>query len=381
LLRVRSLLYGAAALSLTILSSPDEMRSALAASASALFEAAPFLAAGIVASRLFRRGGRIVEYLGCGCGGGPSARSLPATAAAWFVFGAPVAIARCVAALLAARLLNARRKGRCSEETANPLGELAAIFPAAVLAGVSVQLFALFDPGRLSPAGDAMLGAALGFTAAPCGLGAVALAGALRARAPIAAAAFLCVAGIVDLRALRSRRHVAAAHDAFAYAMLATALGAVAARHGDALVHPALTVPLGCCAIGAFLYAVTHRRERCAAARFAPALMLAGALVGAAPPRYHATETTLTDLFAGERLTFTGALAREGSASAVVRYAITCCRADAAPIAVRLVASPRFPAGTWLRVEGRVESVNGALRLAPERIDRIAPPADPFIYR
>ena len=109
--------------------------------------------------------------------------------------------------------------------------------------------------------------------------------------------------------------------------------------------------------------------------------MLAGALLGAAPPQYRATETTLTDLFAGERLTFTGALARDGNASAVVRYAITCCRADAAPVAVRLDRSPPFPTGTWLRVAGSVENVNGELRLITTRIERIAPPTDPFIYR
>ncbi len=253
--------------------------------------------------------------------------------------------------------------------------------PAALLAGAAMQLFAAFDPAHLSPIGDALLGVALGFTAAPCGLGAIALAGALRARAPIAAAAFLCVAGIVDLRALRSRSREGPGHDAFAYALLAVALGIVAARHGDALVHPAMAAPLACCASVALLYAFAHRRERCAAARLAPCLMLAGALVGAAPPQYRATETTLTDLFAGERLTFAGALVHDGAASAVVRYAITCCRADAAPVAVRLARAPRIPAGTWLRVSGRVETSDGELRLVAERIDRIAPPSDPFIYR
>ncbi|MGC2407270.1 MAG: hypothetical protein WA431_12750 [Candidatus Cybelea sp.] len=65
----------------------------------------------------------------------------------------------------------------------------------------------------------------------------------------------------------------------------------------------------------------------------------------------------------------------------MVRYAITCCRADAAPVAVRLDRTPRFPAGTWLRVEGSVENVNGELRLITTRIERITPPTDPFIYR
>ena len=62
--------------------------------------------------------------------------------------------------------------------------------------------------------------------------------------------------------------------------------------------------------------------------------MLAGVMVAAPPPAYTMTETTLTDLFPGERLDFTGRLARNGDSAALVRYAITCCRADATPVAV-----------------------------------------------
>ena len=380
---MRTLLYGAATLALLAQSCGEGVRSALAGCASVLFEATPFLLAGIVASHLLRRRSRAVEYLGCGCGEGPSARSLPATAATWYVFGAPVAIARFLAAILAARLLQRRvANASCAGgERLHPLGALAALLPAAALAACAMQVLVSVDASHFAPIGNALLGAALGFAAAPCGLGAVAVAGALRVRDPIAATAFLCIAGIVDARALFARSHRDAGNDAFAYALLAIGLGAVAARHGDALVHPALTVPLAVCAGAALCYAVVHRRERSAPARFAPAIMLAGALLGAAPPQYRATETTLTDLFAGERLTFTGALARSGNASTVVRYAITCCRADAAPVAVRLDRAPPFPTGTWLRVDGSVENVNGELRLITTRIERIAPPIDPFIYR
>jgi len=244
-----------------------------------------------------------------------------------------------------------------------------------------MQLFGLFDPSRLSPLGNALLGLGLGFAAAPCGLGAVALAGALRVHAPVAATAFLCVAGIVDLRALRATPRAAVEHDAFAYAMLASALAIVAWRGGDALVHPAFTAALAGCSIAALIAAAEHRRRRSASGRVAPALMLVGALVGAPPPQYHATETTLTDLFAGERLTFAGALARDENASALVRYAITCCRADAAPIAVRLAQSPLYPTGTWLRVEGRIEGAQSNLHLVSLRTERIAAPSDPFLYR
>ena len=238
-----------------------------------------------------------------------------------------------------------------------------------------------FDPARLSKIGSALVGAALGFTASPCGLGAVALAGALRVRAPVAAVAFLCVAGIIDLRALQRASHGWAGHDTFAYALLAAALGIVAWRHGDSLVHPAFTAALGCCACGALLCAVRHPRSRSPGARAAPLLMLFGALVGAPAPQYHATETTLENLFAGEHLTFTGVLARDAGTSSVVRYAITCCRADAAPVAVQLERSVPYPAGTWLRVDGRIESDHGNLRLVPQTTDRVAAPTDPFIYR
>ncbi len=274
-----------------------------------------------------------------------------------------------------------QRRETGSAEESHLLAELAALLPAAVLAGAMMQLCSLFDPSHLSTFENLLLGAGLGFTAAPCGLGAVALAGALRVRAPVAALAFLCIAGIVDLRALRRASHSCCGHDAFAYALLALALGIVACRHGDALVHPAFTAALGCCAGAALLCLAAYRRCRSAAARAAPALMLLGAVVGAPPPQYFATETTLNDLFPGERVTFTGALARDAGTSAVVRYAITCCRADAAPIAVRLDRSLPYPVGTWLRVDGPIQGAPGNLRLVPQFVEPVAAPADPFIYR
>lgn len=88
----------------------------------------------------------------------------------------------------------------------------------------------------------------------------------------------------------------------------------------------------------------------------------------------------MRDLFAGERLSFTGALVRGAGSSAVVRYAITCCRADAAPIAVRLERAPPYTTGTWLRVDGVLEDRAGAIELKAERIARVAAPGDPFLY-
>jgi hypothetical protein len=377
---VRIALYAAALLALSNLCSPDVVRGALATSASALFEAAPFLLAGIVAGRLLRNA-HAVAYLGCGCAAGPSARSLPAAAATWLLFGPLVAAARLGAAIAVARLVCRERRGGSCPHAPNLLDELGVLLPAALLAGAATQLSGLLDFAALPPLLAAAAGALLGFVAAPCGIGAIALAGALRSHAPIAAGAFLCVAGIVDLRALRRRAHSENRHDAFGYVLAAAACALVALRRGDALVHPAIAPLLAACAGAALVCAVLHRREQHPVRRYAPILMLIGAIVGAPPPQYHATETTLTDLFPGERLTFTGTLTRDGGASALVRYAITCCRADAAPVVVRLDRPPRYPAGSWLRVDGRIASAGGNLRLAAARTERVAPPADPFIYR
>jgi hypothetical protein len=380
---VRRVLYAAAVLAVAALSSPETLRGALATSASALFEATPWALAGIVAAHLLRRHHHALAYLGCGCGRGPSARSLPAAAATCLLFGPIVALLRVIAASAVAHVLE--RNHRCAMQTYAPthlLAELAGVFPAALLAGASIQLFAGVDPARMRPLAQMFAGALLGFSAAPCGLGAVTLAGALHARAPFAAAAFLCIAGILDLRALRiARSHHTPERDGLAYAMLAAALGIVALRRGDALVHPVIAPLLGICAIVTLDGAFRYRRCVSPAARLAPGLMLIGALAGAPPPQYSATETTLTDLFPGERLVFTGALSRDGRNDALVRYAITCCRADAAPVAVRLDRALPYAAGTWLRIDGAVARSNGELRLHPQRIERIAPPSDPFIYR
>lgn len=377
---MRTALYLGALLALAMLFSPDVLRSALAISASALVEATPFLFAGVVAARVLRLP-QATSYLGCGCAAGPSARSLPAAAVTWLVFGPLVAASRFAAALIVARLLQAKRRaGGCAEEPAHLLGELAVLLPAALLAGACVQLLGAFDPGRLPPMASAGGGALLGFAAAPCGIGAIAVAGALASRAPIGAGAFLCVAGIVDLRALARRTRVTSDHDALAYALLAAALGIVAIRRGDALVHPALAPALAASSAAALFLAIRHRRRQSPATRLAPVLMLAGALIAAPPPQYHATETTLADLFAGEHLTFTGRLVRRAGVSALVRYAITCCRADAAPIVVRLDRPLSLAAGSWLRADGRIAG-DGELRLVARKIEAIAPPDDPFIYR
>ena len=109
--------------------------------------------------------------------------------------------------------------------------------------------------------------------------------------------------------------------------------------------------------------------------------MLAGVLAAAPPPVYRATETTLGGAFPGERVTFLGALVRDASHDALVRYAIVCCRADATPVVLRLASRAPFAPGTWLHADGAIVARDRALLFAPAFLERVAPPLDPFVYR
>ncbi len=109
--------------------------------------------------------------------------------------------------------------------------------------------------------------------------------------------------------------------------------------------------------------------------------MFAGAVLGAPLPQYHATETTLTDAFSGERVDFTGELTRTGGAATLVRYAITCCRADASPIVVRLMEAPSRRLHGWMHARGALVERGGDLRLRADELLPVDAPADPFVYR
>ena len=356
------------------------MGTALVVTAAAtLFESAPFILAAAVLLRLpLRRGALLVPYLGCGCGAGPSARSLPAAAAACVVFGPLVAGARLAAAFAIDRMR--RRSGTCVAHEASFLTQLASLVPLAAIASV----FALFAPalfGSRVPPIAAFSGAALlAFLMAPCGIGAVALAAVTRAAMPAAAAGFLCVAGILDLRTWMRTAHDEHRHDAFAYLLAAGAFALAAAHGGAGLLNPRFTFALWLCALASCAWAYRHRAERDPRLRLAPAVMIAGTVFAAPPPAYHATETTLADAFAGERIDFTGVATQSGAATTLVRYAITCCRADAAPVVVRL---ERFipQLHGWVRARGVLITAGNELRLRAQDVQRIPAPADPFVYR
>jgi hypothetical protein len=347
--------------------------------AAALLEAAPFLlASAAIADGPLRRIVRLRPFFACGCETGPSARSLPAAAATWLVFGPLVAGARLAAAIVAAR---ATRTGTrdCPHE-ASPLSSLHAMLPVALCAAVGATLFPSFAGFRHDGLQVAVAGALFAFFSAPCAIGAVAFAAMLRSTMPSAAIGYLCVAGIVDARSFMRARVRGDSHDAVGYALLALACACVSAHRGSGLVHPLIALALAPCAAGSALAAYRFRSRSCAKLRIAPALMLAGSMLGAPLPQYHATETTLADAFAGESLDFTGVITRTGSAVTLVRYAITCCRADAAPMVVRLESSPRGLRG-WVRARGVFVQSAGNLELRTKSVEPVTPPADPFVYR
>jgi hypothetical protein len=346
--------------------------------AAMLLESAPFVLAGAIAVRVpWRWSGRAAAYLGCGCGAGPSARSLPAAAAAWITFGPLVAIARLAGAIL---MECALRKRDCAHAGSSVLTQLGGIWPLAIAGAILVPLFPAIA-GAHAPQAILFAAAALAaFVSSPCGVGTIGIAAIARSTAPAAAAGLLCVAGIVDMRAFVRARRSPNGHDCLAYALASLACVLVAMRGGAALVNPKIALALWPCAVAFAYLTVRYRRQTCAALRVAPAIMLTGCVLAAPAPIYRATETTLSDAFAGERIDFTGIVVRSANATALVRYSITCCRADAAPIAIRFDSPPKLRRG-WAHVRGTLVQRREGLRLRADSIDPVSAPADPFVYR
>ncbi|HET7813782.1 MAG TPA: hypothetical protein VFL13_05365 [Candidatus Baltobacteraceae bacterium] len=349
----------------------------LAASAATLLECVPFaLAAAVLSHRLPPRVSRMVPYLGCGCGTGPSARSIPGALATALLFGPVAALLRLAGAAAAGRALKPR--GVCEPHDDAPLLTLFALLPAcggaALVSHVGPAVFGLH---AWAPA--FAVGVLAGFLAAPCALGAPALAAAIRSASPAAAIGFLCVAGIADVRTFtwRRRSHQHSGHDALAYLLLALGCALTALRGGAQLVHPFFAPPLAACAIVFAIAAYRHRTLRAPRLRIAPAIVLAAVFVSSPPPEYHATETTLGDAFSGERVDFTGIATQTGNATTLVRYAITCCRADAAPIVVRL-SKARPALHGWMHARG---TLNASLALDVQKLRPVTAPLDPFVYR
>jgi len=369
---------------------PPALHVALAAAAGTLFEAAPFVLLGeLVPARGL---GRLIRLAGCGCGGElPGALAIPALALTWFAFGPLVALARTAGAFalvaIRSRLCRPSHAQRTAERGcgSDAFAELGALVPSAIAAGLGAQIIAAhaaaLDGMPLRTAFLVCTGLLLGGVM-PCATAGIAIAAALAHPLAPAAAGILATTGLVS--PFRFEPRVGARGGArFARVTLGFALAALVVRGPSGLISPRL-VPFD--ALGALLAlcgALRLRRQADVRGGFAiPLTMLAALVAGSPEPSYTIDATALDAASPGERLTFTGAAHGAAGATTLVRFAITCCRIDAAPIAVRLDRALPVPAGTWIAASGTlVRSGDATLVLRPITWRRIAPPADPFLYR
>jgi hypothetical protein len=364
---------------------PPLLHGALAATAGTLFEATPFvLAATLPRSGRLRALGSLVS---CGCGSLPGALSLPAVALCWFAFGPLPALLRLGAGLVAA--LVERRRPHAGAAQADPLAELLGVGCAAFAGSVAAELLRA-TAGSWNPLASAVAGGLLGATL-PCTAGAVALAAGMHGADPSLAWGILVTAGVLRLprpwpppaASTRpgSRPDAVSRPARFAYASLGAACLALALRDGAGFLNPRL-VPFA--AAGAVLSALcVLRNVACGARRatFVPAVLAVALALGSPQPRYEAGMTALADAFPGERLRFAGFVRQAGRRTDLVRFAISCCRADASPVG--LPALERVPVrdGTWIEAAGTVVRTERGLALRIARWQRIRRPPDPFLYR
>jgi hypothetical protein len=222
---------------------------------------------------------------------------------------------------------------------------------------------------------------------APCTTAAVALAGMLRGIAPLAAAGILVSSGLVPPPNFRyplgSRTHDARRHDArFGLAIVALGCAIVAARHGGGFVHPRLAPLLWLAVPGALVAARVRRGTSARLGAWAPAMMLAALVTGSPLPGPGVAAGTPDDLYPGEGIAFAGTtMATESGRTTLVRYTITCCRADASAIALPTSLRLRATPGTWIAVRGTIERNESGLFLRAQSWKRIAAPLDPYLYR
>jgi len=354
---------------------PQTILAILSGAVSVSLEALPYLTAAAFLTPLAGRYARsVIAYAGCGCGLGSNARSVPAAFVTALLFGPFVALARVATASLTSRMFRPRDH---AETTV--LGELADLVPTALLAATLTLWMPAVPLYEVHPVLLWLGGAVLGVVASPCALGGVALAASLRASAPFAAAGVLCTAGIFP-SAFRSHTH-RGTHDPLAYLLLAVTCGLVAVHRGATLVHPRMTIPLVVSGVYCAILAWRFREHASRVPRLIAGAVLAVLIIGAPAPAYRATETTLADAFPGEHVDFTGVAVQARGRSALVRYAITCCRADAAPVALALDRSVVRFGGTWMRARGTIEDHDGALWLRVAELTPVTPPLDPFVYR
>ncbi len=403
----------------------------LAATAGTLFEAAPFV---LLASLLPARLRGFASLASCGCGGRgspPGALAPVAVAVCWLSFGPAIAIARIVAAalLFAVRRPPARRATGAHVDAGGD-----ATFPMLWSLAASSAATALVAPhlGGLSaePMLAALAGLALG-ALVPCSTAGVAVAAGCAARDPWLAAGILTSAGIVpnvhlprlraplrmpatwalvkygrsaesggegdlasaseptrmlgaaaaELARVRRADSPALRDGRFTLVLLALALTALALRGGAGLVHPRLVPFAAVAAIVAGTRAVRPLLQAGRRTAALPAIMLAALVTGSPQPPYVADEATALEGFPGEPVAFTGVAHADGAATRIVRFSITCCRLDAAALAITLDRRVAVRDGTWLRVRGRFALRDGRLVVHPAGVAPVDEPPDPFVYR
>ncbi|MEO6990080.1 MAG: hypothetical protein ABI346_02160 [Candidatus Baltobacteraceae bacterium] len=376
---------------------PAMLHATLAGAAAILFEATPFVLLSALLERAISRRGRsssevgcrpgtprwvalAVAAAGCGCSGRLGGTlSLPAFGLCWLTFGPLAACARLGAGLALAAAMSRKLAAAC-ESAPDPLEELHRLLPSAV-AGALLSAWLVGGPAiGLSPVLALLFGALSGLLT-PCSTGAVALAAAVRTAQPLAAVGLL-VASTLPRFGATSTLPRGPLGCRVAYGALAVASAWLVTRSGAGFVHPRL-VPL--VALGAALAlacALPASGTRFAGRSVAaPALLLVALVFGSPAPSSVANETTLEGAFPGERVAFEGFAQRRAGATVLVRYAITCCRADAAPVALRLDRTLPVAAGSWISARGTLRRAALGLVLHPDAVESMPPPADPFVYR
>jgi hypothetical protein len=366
---------------------PETLHAALASAGGLVLEAAPLaiaaasLGAGMRA--LGRRGARalpgaVADWLaalaGCGCGGLPGALSLPAAGLTWYAFGPLLAIGRFGAAAVLGRFRHSHHEG----QPGGPLDQLGALVPYAIAGSIGAEWLRRLEPQFAGwPAAGIVAGAVVG-ALSPCTLGTIALAASVRRGAPWVAAGILLTAGLATVRGAPPRAPFRADPSA-GYALLAAAGAALAAWGGAGLVHPRLVWPV--VAAGMLGLALSVRSRLRGASLLGPVVAWVALLLGSPVPQSGLDETLIAGAFPGQAVHFTGKAECRADACLLVRFAITCCRADASPVAVRLAGSPPLRSGAWATVDGVLEPGPHGLIVRVERLSVVAAPRDAFIYR
>jgi len=311
---------------------------------------------------------------GCGCGTLPGALSLPAAGLTAYAFGPIVALARFAAGCAVA--LRLRRHLEAHE--AEPLAVLAGLVPYAFGGSLFAELLRTIPQTIAGSAVAGLVVGMLGGLLSPCALGAIAVAASLRHSAPWVAGGLLVTAGLAPPVVLGSPA-ILYADARLCYGLLVIAGAGLLALGGGGLVHPRLSAPVFAASLVGLVVAVRGAKRR--APLLAPLLAAAALVLGSPLPHYGLAETTSADAFAGQPVRFMGVIERRAGATLLVRFAITCCRADATAVALRLDRPVPLRDGDWATVEGVFRSSAQGLVVHVNRLVSSRAPRDLFLYR